>query len=229
MGSTVFRARFIRTAGLTLAIAAFGSSSAIAEPADLRTPDAIDAGKPAGVQTTPSDVRTPDAIDAGQPANQTPGLEARTPDARDHAEGRGTFSAPEVTVIKVTDPSPVFTGFDWSDAGIGAGGLLGLILVAVGGTMALSHGRHGHTRCRPAERHPGSRRITRAPPPAGLAAFPRVGATQPARPRSALLRPACCPLECGKLRRPARASSRIGAALRWPSPAQLECCRSEGS
>ena len=69
-------------------------------------------------------------------------VDLRTPDARDHGEGRGTFNAPDVTVVKVADPAPTGTGFDWGDAGIGAGGLLGLILFALGGTAAVAHRRH---------------------------------------------------------------------------------------
>jgi hypothetical protein len=65
----------------------------------------------------------------------------RTPDAKDRGEGRGTYSAPDVTVIKVVDP-PISSGFDWRDAGIGAGGLLGLALIAIGGTAAVAHRRH---------------------------------------------------------------------------------------
>jgi len=71
----------------------------------------------------------------------TPDTDLRTPDAVDHGLGRGTFSAPEVTVVKLVEP-PAITGFDWGDAGIGAGGLLGLILVGLGGTLVVSHRRH---------------------------------------------------------------------------------------
>ena len=56
----------------------------------------------------------------------------RSPDARDAADGRGTFSAPEVAVVKVTEPSPPSGGLDWGDAGIGAGGMLALTLLASG-------------------------------------------------------------------------------------------------
>ena len=81
-------------------------------------------------------------MDAGTPATTTTaGTDLRTPDAVDHGLGRGTFSAPDVTVVKVVDPPPT-AGFDWSDAGIGAGGLLGLILVGLGGTLVVSHRRH---------------------------------------------------------------------------------------
>jgi len=135
----MFRSRFARTIGLGMTIAALGASTAGAMPADLRTPDAIDAGQPqTTTQYTPSDVRSPDAVSAGQKPTG-PVVDMRTPDAKDHGEGRGTFSAPDVTVVKVVDPVPTSTGFDWGDAGIGAGGLLGLILLGLGGTAAVAH------------------------------------------------------------------------------------------
>jgi hypothetical protein len=104
------------------------------------TPAAVEAGTPA-TTTAGTDLRTPDAVDAGTPATAAAGTDLRTPDAVDHGLGRGTFSAPDVTVVKVVDPPPA-TGFDWGDAGIGAGGLLGLILVGLGGTLVVSHRRH---------------------------------------------------------------------------------------
>ncbi len=132
--------RFSRIAVTALAVTALGASTAAAQPADLRTPDAVDAGAATVVKST--DLRSPDAVDAGTPA-KSPITDLRTPDAVDHGLGRGTFSAPDVTVVKVTEP--VSTGFDWGDAGIGAGGLLGLVLIALGGTLAISHHRHGRT------------------------------------------------------------------------------------
>jgi hypothetical protein len=139
----MFRSRFARTIGLGMTIAALGASTAGAQPADLRSPDAIDAGQPqTTTQYTPSDLRSPDALSAGQPKTTEPVVDMRTPDAKDHGEGRGTFSAPDVTVVKVVDPQPTNTGFDWGDAGIGAGGLLGLALIALGGTAAVAHHRH---------------------------------------------------------------------------------------
>jgi hypothetical protein len=139
----VFRS-LTRSAGIALAITALGASSAAAVPADLRTPDAVDAGQPAVVQSTPTDLRTPDAKDSSNPATAAGG-DLRSPDAIDYGQGRGTFSAPEVTVVEVTEP-PVATGFDWGDAGIGAGGLLGLVLIALGGMLAITHHRHGRAR-----------------------------------------------------------------------------------
>jgi hypothetical protein len=167
------RSRFTRTIGLGLTIAALGASTAGAMPADPRTAktvnargtdvaapdqqaprpvvnargadDAIRADQPqTTTQNTPSDVRSPDAVAAGQKPTG-PVVDMRTPDAKDHGEGRGTFSAPDVTVVKVVDPAPTSTGFDWGDAGIGAGGLLGLVLIALGTTAAVAHRRHTRT------------------------------------------------------------------------------------
>ena len=143
----MFRSRFARTIGLGMTIAALGASTAGAQPSDLRTPDAIAAGQQqTTTQYTPSDVRTPDAVAAGQPKTTQPVTDMRSPDAKDHGQGRGTFSAPDVTVVKIVDPQPTGTGFDWGDAGIGAGGLLGLLLVALGGTAAVAHHRHARPR-----------------------------------------------------------------------------------
>jgi hypothetical protein len=68
----------------------------------------------------------------------------RSPDARDTASGRGTFTVPRVTVVKVAQPSQFTSGgFDWGDAGIGAGGVLALVLIAVGGSLVVTHRRPG--------------------------------------------------------------------------------------
>ena len=99
--------RITRSAALGLTLAALAASTASAVPADLRSPDARDAA------------RTAEAATGG------PRQDLRSPDARDLAAGRGTFSAPEVTVVRVSEPSPAAGGLDWADAGIGAGGMLG--------------------------------------------------------------------------------------------------------
>jgi hypothetical protein len=133
------RSRFTRTIGLGMTIAALGASTAGARPIDLPMNDAIAAGQGATSQYTPSDVRTPDSVSASKPSTTEPVADMRTPDARDHGQGRGTYIAPEVTVVKVVDPVPTASGFDWRDAGIGAGGLLGLILLGLGATAAVAH------------------------------------------------------------------------------------------
>jgi hypothetical protein len=123
--------RITRSAALGLTLAALAASTASAVPADLRSPDARDAA------------RTAEAVTG------VPSQDLRSPDARDLADGRGTFSAPEVTVVKVSEPSPTAGGLDWADAGIGAGGMLGLVLVGAGGALLITrrvHDRPAHRR-----------------------------------------------------------------------------------
>jgi hypothetical protein len=120
--------RLTRSAALGLALAALAAPTAVAQQ-DLRSPDTRDAAE--GYAPSP-----PSAIVS------SPAQDLRSPDARDAAAGRGTFNSPEVTVVKVPEPSPAPSsggGLDWGDAGIGAGGLLGLILLGLGGTLAVMH------------------------------------------------------------------------------------------
>jgi hypothetical protein len=104
--------RLTRSAALGLTIAALAAPAAIADPY---------------------------AQDPNYPLPETTYQDLRSPDARDAAEGRGTFNAPEVTVVKVPAPStaPAADGLDWNDVGIGAAGVLGLALIAVGGGVAI--------------------------------------------------------------------------------------------
>jgi hypothetical protein len=106
--------RLTRSAALGLTIAAVASTPALADP-------------------YASDPNYP------LPASASTHQDLRSPDARDAAEGRGTFNAPQVTVVRVPaeSPAPAGGGLDWTDAGIGAAGVLGLILVAVGGAVAV--------------------------------------------------------------------------------------------
>jgi hypothetical protein len=123
--------RITRSAALGLMLAALAAPTASAVAADLRSPDARDAA------------RTAEAAAGG------PQQDLRSPDARDHAGGRGTFSAPEVTVVKVSEPAPIEGGLDWADAGIGAGGMLSLVLIGVGGALLITrrtHDRPAHRR-----------------------------------------------------------------------------------
>jgi hypothetical protein len=117
------RHRLARSAALGLALATVAVSAASASAVDLRSADARDAARSADAQQS------------------RPRQDLRSADTRDHAAGRGTFSAPEVTVVRVTEPAPASSGIDWGDAGIGAGGMLGLILLALGSALAAVHHR----------------------------------------------------------------------------------------
>ena len=126
--------RLTRIATLGLALAALAASTASAMPLqDLRSADARDAAQ------------------SGDTLRGRPHQDLRSSDTRDLAEGRGTFNAPEVTVVKVTDPVPSGGGLHWGDAGIGAGGMLGLILLGLGLSLAVVHRRHSV-----AGRHPAT-------------------------------------------------------------------------
>jgi hypothetical protein len=101
---------------------------------------------PMAAAQSSQDLRSPDAQDAGARAQSVQDL--RSPDTRDAAQGRGTSSAPQIMVVKVSRPQvPGSGGFDWADAGIGAGAVFGLVLLGVGGTLAVAHrGRAGAKR-----------------------------------------------------------------------------------
>jgi hypothetical protein len=61
-----------------------------------------------------------------------------SPDAQDAAAGRGTFNAPDVTVIEVPRSAPApRCGVDWADAAIGAGGATGLLAISLAGAVTL--------------------------------------------------------------------------------------------
>lgn len=77
---------------------------------------------------------------------RTDAQDFRMPDTIDAANGRGPAEAPDVTVVRVPTPTapvtaPSSDGTDWADAGIGAGGMLAMIVVAGGGALALVHRR----------------------------------------------------------------------------------------
>ena len=147
--------RITRTTALGLVTVA----AAVAAPTASAMPDygvgSTESSNPAAAQAPAprQDMRSPDTRDVATAAESskggtsaaTSGADLRSPDARDHAAGRGTFNAPEVTVVKVPEPAPVAPsngGIDWGDVGIGAGGMLGLALLALGGTYAVVHRRH---------------------------------------------------------------------------------------
>jgi hypothetical protein len=117
--------RLTRSGALGLTLAALAAPAA----ADLRGPD------------------TRDAAGGAQPRH-----DLRSPDVRDASLGRGTQTAPAVTVVKIPERLPAAGDIDWGDAGIGAGGALGVVLLAAGGAMAVVH-----------RRQPGAARRAAAP------------------------------------------------------------------
>jgi hypothetical protein len=75
------------------------------------------------------------------PAAAAQRQDLRSPDTRDAARP-GSVNSPDVRVVKVTEPSPASRGIDWGDAGIGAGGVLGLTMLGVGGALIIAQRRH---------------------------------------------------------------------------------------
>jgi hypothetical protein len=126
---------------LTRATAVGLALAALAAPAALADPHAADVHARAEAAQK-QDLRSPYARDAARPVE--PKQDLRSPDARDAGEGRGTYTAPDVMVVKVPEPVPADGGIDWADAGIGAGGLLGLMLLGLGGSLAVVHRRQAH-------------------------------------------------------------------------------------
>jgi hypothetical protein len=125
--------RFTTTSAVAIALCAASPAAAQA----LISPDAIDAGvasKPQVVQK--QDQRSPDAA---TPFEST--IDKRSPDVR-YGQPNGapvptvTLAPTRVRVVEV--PS---SGFEWGDAGIGAAGMLALVLVGVGVGMAGLHRR----------------------------------------------------------------------------------------
>jgi hypothetical protein len=106
---------------------------------------ALCAGAPAAQA---QDLRSPDAAEAGQP--KTPAVQDyRAPDAVDpFVAGVGAVNRSGRPIIGVA-PARVrivevqSSRFGWGDAGIGAAGMLAVVMLGVGIAMAVAHHRRG--------------------------------------------------------------------------------------
>jgi hypothetical protein len=114
----MIRRRLINSVALGLALAAFAAPTALAQSPDGRT------------------FASPDARDRAIAAEGTY-QDLRSPDTRDYAQGRGTFNAPEVTVVRVPQaaPSTPASGLDWADVAIGVGFAVALGLIGAGAAL----------------------------------------------------------------------------------------------
>ncbi len=119
--------RITRTAALALALAAIGAPSALAQ--DLRMPDTRD-GSPGVPVVVDRDLRNADQRDVTPPQDFRGADAAGAP-----TDGR------TVVVVRAPEAVPA-SGIDWGDAGLGAGGLLGVTLIGLGGTLLVLHRRH---------------------------------------------------------------------------------------
>jgi hypothetical protein len=142
----MFKHRLSRTIAVAVTL------GAIAAPAAAAMPDAgpVVASK----YTLPHDFQIADTRDAVTPRGlyepippsqqPQPPQDLRNPDTVDFANGRGTYNSPEVVVVDVPTPesAPVSAGgIDWADAGLGAGSLLGITLIGLGGALFIVHRR----------------------------------------------------------------------------------------
>lgn len=124
------RTQLITTAALVAACAV--PATAAAQGHDLRSPDARDAAAAAEEQAY-QDLRSPDTRDAARATLTREYLDLRSPDARD--AGRTPVDVP-TPVVEIREVPA--SGFDWGDAGIGAGFASGLLtLVAATGLLWL--------------------------------------------------------------------------------------------
>ncbi|HEY1275274.1 MAG TPA: hypothetical protein VGF25_10205 [Thermoleophilaceae bacterium] len=147
----------LRTAAVVgLAVAAVAAPAAAAQQ-DLRSPDTRDAA----AATQQSDraaarwLAYRNAVNAASPGELAAGLghdyhlraaidsaqDLRSPDTRDAAAGRVKPDAPIVEVVRA--PAGADDGIHWEDVGIGAGGLLALMLIAGAGAYAVVQRRRG--------------------------------------------------------------------------------------
>ena len=99
---------------------------------------------PSPSRWTPSaDYKLPHGFQTADRARATaeppaPSQDFRTPDTKDYAEGRGTYNAPEVVVVnRSRSCSRAADGMDWADIGLGAGSVMGLALIALGGGVLI--------------------------------------------------------------------------------------------
>ena len=140
----MYRQRITRLTVLAIVAGAIAAPTASAglppEQANMQASTA----QAAADARTKQDFRNPDNRNESPVAGKQ---DLRSPDTVDAAAGRGTFSAPDVVVVKVDDPKaqPVADGLDWGDAGIGAGVIAGLCLIALGGGLAVTQRRHART------------------------------------------------------------------------------------
>jgi hypothetical protein len=112
----------------TVAIALCAAAPAAAQTQDLRSPDAIAAGQPKAPQI--QDYRTPATVDPVEPT-----ADLRAPDNR-FGQPTGAPAPARVRIVEV--PS---SGFGWGDAGIGAAGMLAVVMLGAGVGMVGMHHR----------------------------------------------------------------------------------------
>jgi hypothetical protein len=117
-------ARIARSAALTLALAAIAASPASAMPPPASPGPCSEACSGSGYASRVS-------LAGPTPTSTGPGSDVSSTNGYDSAR------VPPTVVRMVSGGS----GFDWGDAGIGAGAALGLALAGIGGTLLLAQRR----------------------------------------------------------------------------------------
>lgn len=119
-------------------IAAVAMAMCAASPAAAHafiSPDAKDAASATKAQVTQNqDNRSPDAANPFEPP-----VDMRSPDVRYGDPSDDAVPAPAQVPVRIIEVQS--SGFEWGDAGIGAAGMLALVLVGVGVVMAGMHRR----------------------------------------------------------------------------------------
>ncbi len=122
--------RIARAAALALALTAIAASPASATPPPASTGPCSEVCSGGGYSPGASrQTSTPTSTGPGSDVSSTNGYD---------------FARVPPTVVRIVSGD---SGFDWGDAGIGAGAALGLMLAATGGALLLAHRR---TQSRPA-------------------------------------------------------------------------------
>lgn len=112
---------------------------------DIAGPDPVSTGPTKQVIVSGNDLRSPDAVDAAAaPAPQVTrsSSDLRSPDATAATADPTTPSYATPAVVKVGNGD---NGFDWGDAGIGAGGTLLVLALAGGGALLVTRRKTTHS------------------------------------------------------------------------------------
>ena|ERR1035438_2615771 len=135
--------RITTTIALALALAATAAPLASADPAPLARAEAAIANASPHSQPSSgpcSEVCSAHGYSTVQLTTATPASTGPCSEVCSGG-GYGPVSAP-ATVVRVVAPG---NGFDWGDAGIGAGSTLALTLIGLGGVLAATNRRRGQT------------------------------------------------------------------------------------
>jgi hypothetical protein len=113
-------------------VGAIAAPAASADSLEQRT--ATELGQAVGEPGERSGTQDQQQQQQGHPGTSGGGVPADTVLRRD-----GSAAAPFVPWVTGAPPAKVETGFDWGDAGIGAGAMLALVAIAAGATLASGH------------------------------------------------------------------------------------------